>query len=60
MLLYYVEYAFPPHLHNHGDEDTLAWTRFRPGFESEARAENEAMWLELDDSRYVYRVVEDK
>jgi hypothetical protein len=36
----------------------LPWSRYRPGFESAERADNEALWLSIDDSEYVYRVVE--
>ena len=57
MLLYYVEYVTRWHLALAGDDP--AWTRYRPGFESEERAENEAKWLALDESQYEYRIVEE-
>lgn len=40
------------------DPDDLEWQRYKPGFESIERANNEALWLSVDDDgRYVYRVI---
>lgn len=40
------------------DPDDLTWHRYKPGFDSEERANVEALWLSVDDDgRYVYRVV---
>lgn len=58
VLLYYIEYATCWQLSAYADDP--AWTRYKPGFESEERAENEAAWLALDDSQYMYRIVEDE
>jgi hypothetical protein len=42
------------------DESDLPWTRVVGSWESFERADNEALWLSLDDAEYVYRVVEVK
>jgi hypothetical protein len=42
------------------DECDLPWTRCPGAWPSFERADNEALWLSLDDGEYVYRVVEMK
>lgn len=56
--LFFVEYCRPEKLLGADPED-IQWDRYRPGFLSFERADNEALWLSLDDGQYVYRVVEE-
>ncbi len=54
--LYFVEYCKAQRLRG-VDPDDVLWERYRPAYETFERADNEALWLSVDDSEYVYRVV---
>lgn len=57
--MYVVEYIETWKVSGAVDLDDLEWQRYRPAFETEERADNEALWLSIDDDgRYVYRVTE--
>lgn len=56
--MYYVEFTLRSRLRAGVDENDIAWSRYRPGFESFERADNEALWLSTDDDQYAYRVIE--
>lgn len=57
--LYFIEYCKAQRLRGGVDENDVQWERYRPSFDSFERADNEAMWLSVDDSQYIYRVVEE-
>lgn len=42
------------------DESDLPWTRVPGRWESFERADNEALWLSLDEPEHVYRIIEVK
>lgn len=55
--MFFVEFCPLEKVRAYGDE--AEWQEYQPGFQTEERAHNEALWLSIDDDgRYVYRVIE--